>query len=429
MKTWILPLAASLIAAQPLVAQFKISSASGDGSLGWINAFKPGICTLESAGSPAGDWRTEQNVYTTSSMGAVQVALPAANRFYRLLALDISTNSPEAVNNLFSSYGVLRTIAGNGQFSVDGGNFWQPSYEGGPATEANLSRPHFAMADQAGNIFIVDKDSHSILKVTPDGLIHTVAGTHVGGDNGDGPAPGTSLQLNFPNGEWVRSDGTVYILDTGNSKVRKLDTDGTMTTLFTVGSGIATGRGLWVKDDESLCYFCSGTDLRKRVPGNISTLNNNFTELANIVVTASGEIIATDRGDNKVYRVDTTGSNAGSRTRIAGNGSTSAVVDGTPALLNGLYGVRGVWPLPNGGYLLATHEGSQVLYMDPAGVLYMFVDGEAGDVHAGDGQWFHAPGLNVTEVRSVTMDHQGNILITENDFGYVRKIEFSRLQP
>jgi hypothetical protein len=429
MKTWILLLTASLIGAQPLSAQFQIITASRDGSLSWTNAFNPGICTLESAGSFPADWQAEQNVYTTNSVGRIQVALPAANRFYRLLALDISTNSPDALNNLFSSYGTLRTIAGNGQFSVDGENFWLPTYEGGLATEANLSRPHFAMADRAGNVFIADKDSHSILKVTPDGRIHTVAGTHVGGDNGNGPAPGTSLQLNFPNGEWVGSDGTVYILDSGNSKVRKLDTNGTMTTLFTVGSGISIGRGLWVKDDESLCYFCSGTDLRKRVPGNVSTLNNNFIELGNIAVTSSGKIIATDRGDNKVYRVDTTGSNAGSRTRIAGNGSTDSVVDGTPALWNGLYGVRGVWALPNGGYLLATHEGSQVLYMDAAGLLYVFVDGEYGYAHSGDGEWFHSPGLKVTEIRSVTMDSQGNILIVENDFGFVRKIEFSRLQP
>src|SRR5207302_6989452 len=108
---------------------------------------------------------------------------------------------------------------------------------------------------------------------------------------------------------------------------------------------------------------------------------------------------------------------------------TNAVVDGASALTSGLYGVRGLWPLPNGGYLLATHEGSQVLYMDPAGILHLFVDGEYGNVHAGDGQWFYAPGFKVSEVRSVTMDFQGNILITENDFGYVRKIEFSRLHP
>ena len=158
-------------------------------------------------------------------------------------------------------------------------------------------------------------------------------------------------------------------------------------------------------------------------------MNNNFIELGNIAVTSSGKIIATDRGDNKAYRVDTTGSNAGNRTRIAGNGSTDSVVDGTPALWNGLYGVRGVWALPNGGYLLATHEGSQVLYMDAAGLLYVFVDGEYGYAHSGDGEWFHSPGLKVTEVRSVTMDSQGNILIVENDFGFVRKIEFSRLQP
>ena len=82
------------------------------------------------------------------------------------------------------------------------------------------------MADHAGNIYIVDKDSHSILKVTPDGAIQTVAGTHEGGFNGDGPATGTSMCIaNFPNGEWVRADGTVYVLDTDNGKVRRLSPD------------------------------------------------------------------------------------------------------------------------------------------------------------------------------------------------------------
>src|SRR6478735_8606529 len=100
MKTWILLLTASLIGAQPLSAQFQIITASRDGSLSWTNAFNPGICTLESAGSFPADWQAEQNVYTTNSIGRLQVALPAANRFYRLLALDISTNSPEALNNL-----------------------------------------------------------------------------------------------------------------------------------------------------------------------------------------------------------------------------------------------------------------------------------------------------------------------------------------
>jgi hypothetical protein len=105
-------------------------------------------------------------------------------------------------------------------------------------------------------------------------------------------------------------------------------------------------------------------------------------------------------------------------------------VDGTLASTNGLYGVRGVWLFPTGGYLLALHEGSQVLYVDPAGIAHVFLDGKFGNYHDGDGQWFRAPGLpKFSEARAVFMDSHGNLLITENDFGYVRKIEFRRLQP
>ena len=65
----------------------------------------------------------------------------------------------------------------------------------------------------------------------------------------------TNVTMNLPNGLWVRGDGTVYVLDTGNGKVRRLDTNGMMTTLFTDSKGISGGRGLWVKNDESLVYY------------------------------------------------------------------------------------------------------------------------------------------------------------------------------
>ena len=428
MKLKLVILTACLLAAPAWSADLIIASFDRTGNLAWSNAFASGVCTTETSSNlTTASWVTQQNYFTTSSVGTASIPVPLGNHFHRLLAVDISTNTPRGYTNLLSSYGTLRTIAGNGAGGTDGLNYWQSSFEGGFATNAALSRPHFAMADHADNVFIVDKDSHAVLKVTPDGRIHTVAGTHAGGNNGDGPAPGTNFQLNFPNGLWVCSDGTVYILDTGNNRVCRLDTNGVMTKFFNVSSGITTGRGLWVKDDGSLTYFCSGTDLRKRVPGNITTLNNNFNDLGNIVVNPHGDIIATDRGAHKVYSVD---ANSGSRTLLFGNGSTNAVVDGTLASTNGLYGVRGVWLFPTGGYLLALHEGSQVLYVDPAGIAHVFLDGKFGNYHDGDGQWFRAPGLpKFSEARAVFMDSHGNLLITENDFGYVRKIEFRRLQP
>ena len=113
-----------------------------------------------------------------------------SNGFFRLLAVNISTNTPQAYTNLVQSYGILHTIAGNGDAGYsdpgeDVTNYWQPGFEGGYATNAALSRPHFAMEDNFSNVFIVDKDSDSVLKVTPDGRIHTVAGTHAIGNGPD----------------------------------------------------------------------------------------------------------------------------------------------------------------------------------------------------------------------------------------------------
>jgi hypothetical protein len=66
--------------------------------------------------------------------------------------------------------------------------------------------------------------------------------------------------------------------------------------------------------------------------------------------------------------------------------------------------------------------------VDRAGVIHIFVNGYA-DTHAGDGQWFYTPGYKFGQLRSVTMDNQGNLLIVENDIGYVRRIDFQRLFP
>jgi sugar lactone lactonase YvrE len=416
--------------AQAAGTNFEINAFNLNGQISWTNAFINGVCTVEAASQLNGNtaWVPQQNYFTTNSAGAGAFPVSSDNNFFRLLAVDISTNTPMAYTNLVQSYGLLHTIAGSGaDAGVDGVNYWQPGFEGGYATNAALSRPHFAMEDNFSNVFIMDKDSDSVLKVTPDGRIHTVAGTHAIGNGADSSAIATTVAINLPNGLWVRGDGTVYVLDTGNGKVRRLDTNGMMTTLFTDSKGISGGRGLWVKNDESLVYYASGNDLRQWTPGGgTANLNKQFTDLGNIIISGTN-IVATDRSDNTVWLVTT---NNGTRTLLFGNGETNLVVDGTLAATNALYGVRGVWQPPVGGYFLATDYGAQFLYVDKAGIIHIFVNGLA-DTHAGDGQWFYnnpsAPKFG--QLRSVSMDNQGNLLIVENDIGYVRRIDFQRLSP
>ena len=140
--------------------------------------------------------------------------------------------------DVVNSFGVVTNIIGVHQAVTNnpdgtGKNFWESAFEGAPAGSVALSGPHIANADAFGNIYIADKFSHSILKITPDGLVHTFAGTHVAGFNGDGPAPANTLQLSLPNGIYVFPDGTVFLLDPGNRRIRRVGTDGMMTTIVT----------------------------------------------------------------------------------------------------------------------------------------------------------------------------------------------------
>ena len=416
-------LAAALAAAAPIITSF-----SRNGTLAWTNALVPGVCTVETAGTPTAGWASVQNVFSTNATGSTTVTAPTTNQFIRLRSADVSA-TPQGFTNLVHSYGLLETITGTGAGQADGVSFWDSGYEGGPASNAALSRPHYAMSDRVGNIYIADKNSHSVLRVSTNGTIHTHAGTHIGGFDGEGPAAATNLQLNLPNALWVRSDGTVYVLDTENARVRRVTTNGVMSTIFYAkndpSTGLGGGRCLWVKDDETLAYFGNTDRIRKWTPsGGLQTLASGFTELGTFYVEPSGDLVVADRGGHYVYRVTA----AGAKTIIAGNGTPSGGGEGFHALQTGLYGPRGIWPVPTGGYLILLHDGCQLWYMDAANTMHLMLNGAGGTTHNGDGYFFYdLSELKISEGRSVSMDYKGNILVCESDYGFVRRIRFQRL--
>ena len=313
------------------------------------------------------------------------------------------------------SYSNLHTVAGRGWIATDGVNGWTPNMEGGNATDAELSRPHMTMADAAGNLYIADKCGHAIRRVETNGTIHTIAGTGVAGYNGDGAA--VACQLNNPNGLFTRPDGTTYILDTDNGRIRKLTTDGQLTTILKSPGGISGGRGLWVSSDQSVIYYCSGTVVRKwTTQAGLTNYATGFGDLGNIDVDPrDGTLAVTDMMSNRVYRVYSDGS----RAAIAGNGLASGGGDGYPALETGLWEARGICFAANGGYYLATQAGSQIWYVDLFGTIHLLIDGAVG-THAGDGQPLSTPGRKISEPRSVTRSPRGDLIITENDAGFIR---------
>ena len=157
----------------------------------------------------------------------------------------ISNLSATTIDDVFSLYGNMSTVAGTGTERGGGVNGWKAEMEGGDATEAELSRPHMAMADVDGNIYIADKDAQAVRVVRTDGTIHTIVGTNVAGNNLDSGL-GTDVQLSSPNGLYTLPNGTTYILDLGNSRIMKWTTDGQVSTVLEDDNGMTFGRGLWV---------------------------------------------------------------------------------------------------------------------------------------------------------------------------------------
>jgi DNA-binding beta-propeller fold protein YncE len=130
----------------------------------------------------------------------------------------------DTLGNLFiadSANYRIRMVDTNGTIRTVAGHGFGSSGDGGAATNANLYYPSGVAVDASGNLFIADTQNHRIRKVDTNGLITTVAGNGTNGYSGDG-GTATSAKLNSPYGVALGASGNVYIADEYNSRVREL---------------------------------------------------------------------------------------------------------------------------------------------------------------------------------------------------------------
>ncbi len=397
-----------------------------------------------------------------------------------LAAVFPGTGWGDEFSDMAATMGTATTLIGTHQMTTTNPdltsiNFWAQNpaaYEGALANGAPpvpLSNPHMAQADAYGNIYIADKASHSVLKITTDGRVHTFAGTHVVGFNGDGPAPATTLQLNNPNGLFVFPDGTVYLLDPGNRRIRRVGTDGIMTTIVTnpatepgqtPNNGYdwyPSGRALWVSPDQQLIYYTNefapiqpaavgavalGATVKKWTPaGGIEVVCSKavgFRNPGNIAVSPiDGKLYVTDRAEEDGTRTETglyriEGPEA--RSRISGFLNAPLAADGRLIGNSYIEQPRGIAFLPNGAYFLCTHKAlvsgsiftSDVWYVDTVGVLHKFIQGKGKSDDSYLIGTNHAPPFNVTnlfnQARAVSIAPNGSLLVVSNDSGYVFRV-------
>jgi hypothetical protein len=301
-----------------------------------------------------------------SGFGTVFLISDGANHRVRLVGFD----------------GTISTVAGNGAPGFSG--------DGGPATSAQLNGPEGLSVNADGSFLITDHFNHVIRLVSPNGTISTVAGNGTSGFSGDG-GPATQAQLNAPVSVSATADGGFLIGDSLNHVVRRVASDGTITTVagtpgtagFIGDGGPAVDAqldhpdGVAAKPDGGFIVADANNNVVRRVlpDGTIDTVVGNVSagfsgdggtaisaQLDHPVGVASAPgdgCVVTEKNNNRIRHV----SGIGRITTIAGNGTGGSAGDGGLATLAELDGPVAVAVTVDGGVLVATLAGSRIRFV------------------------------------------------------------------
>ena len=182
------------------------------------------IVTAGGGQTPAG-WRIDtfagtREVWDNGPATAAWLRAPRGVAVDGMGNLFIADSENDRIRKVDSA-GVITTVAGMEENGFSG--------DGGPAVNAHLNRPHGVAVDGAGNLFIADSENNRICKVDSAGVITTIAGTGTSGFSGD-DGPAVQAQLD-PTGAAVDGAGNLFIVDTGNRQIRKVDSAGVITTV------------------------------------------------------------------------------------------------------------------------------------------------------------------------------------------------------
>lgn len=318
--------------------------------------------------------------------------------------------------------GVAQIVAG-GRFP----GFWG---DGRPSTDALLNVPTALAFDQSDNLYITDTANHRVRRISADGIIQTVAGN--GNYVFDGDAA-ISSALNYPTGVAVDRQGNLLISETHNNRIRKVTPDGIIHTIAGNGDfalngadGPATEVSLYSEsiavDNNGNIFFAQGNRVRRIQNGMVETIAGNgssyysgdgglsidasFGTLQGIAAGADGSVYVADTSSSTIRKITTDGM---IRT-VAGTGSGSRL-----ALLH----PSGIVADSEGNAYIADTDNHVIRKVTPDGVLSR-VAGTGGPGFKGDGEPATSAGLY--RPVGVALDREGNLYIADSFNARVRKV-------
>jgi len=253
----------------------------------------------------------------------------------------------------------------------------------GTGTAASFKRPSGVATDASGNVYVADYHNHRVRKITPAGVVSTLAGS---GSQSFADGTGTGASFAYPAGVAVDASGNVYVADQFNHRIRKITPAGVVTTLAGGSAGYADGTGAAAA----------------------------FTYPYALILDASGNVYVSDQYNHRIRKITP----SGVVTTFAGSGS-SAFADGTGTAASFSYPNSLVFDAA-GNLFVADYGNHRIRKITPSGVVTTFAG--SGNATFADGNGTSASFSNPA---GITMDAAGNLFVSEYQNVRVRKITTS----
>lgn len=202
--------------------------------------------------------------------------------------------------------GTVTMVAGS--FTGSGAAGFSGSADGGAKTTARFNKPSDVAVDAAGNIYVADSGNHAIRKISTNGTVTTLAGTM--GAAGNTNANGSNARFRSPQGIAVDGNGTVYVADTGNQIIRRITANGAVSTFagaaFTGSASPLGGRASFTGSAHgAFTGSADATTLPASVDGSATTAR--FSYPTDITIDSTGNLYVTDSGTEKIRKITTNG--------------------------------------------------------------------------------------------------------------------------